>query len=317
MSHAALSIPLARHLLDRDADARARPGLVDALLADDATRLIALRHGKALLTETVDGSTPTLARLRPGAVPSAEQYIYLGRSTDDGDAGTAILAALLSDEQASAVEPEELRWQGLRQAAPLLDDADAGLFGEVLAIANWHDSHGFCPRCGTATEPRLAGWVRYCPKDRIDIFPRTDPAVIVLITDDDDRVLLGSNASWQPGRFSLLAGFVEPGESLEHAVVREMKEEAGIDVVEPRYRGSQPWPFPASIMLGFTARLSPTAAPADLQPDGTEIIDLRWFTRDELGSAGPDVVLPGAASIARALLEDWYGGPIDDGEGRW
>ncbi|WP_240037257.1 NAD(+) diphosphatase [Orlajensenia leifsoniae] len=329
MSDGPLSIPLARHLLDRDADSRSRDGLLESLLADPITRVIAVHRGRALLSGEGEGAdqgaddgaaavaAPALALLDPDAATGAEQYLYLGRSTDGPRAGTPLVAAIVGDEVAARIEPDPARWATLRAAAPLLSDSDAGLFAEIASVANWHASHGFCPRCGTATIPQQAGWVRHCPKDDIDIFPRTDPAVIVLITDADDRVLLGSNATWTPGRYSLLAGFVEPGESLEHAVIREMKEESGVDVVDPVYRGSQPWPFPASIMLGFHARLSDAQDPESLVPDGVEIVDLRWLTREQLASPGSGVLLPGAASIARALLEDWYGGPIPDHEGRW
>jgi NAD+ diphosphatase len=155
-----------------------------------------------------------------------------------------------------------------------------------------------------------SGWVRRCPADGSQVFPRTDPAVIVLITDADDRILLGSNALWENNRYSLLAGFVEPGESLESAVIREMFEESGLHVVDPVYLGSQPWPFPASIMFGFTVRLAPGQSPEALAPDGEEILDLRWFSRDELRAASDDIVLPGPSSIAHAIIERWLGGAL-------
>ncbi|HXR44149.1 MAG TPA: NAD(+) diphosphatase, partial [Pseudolysinimonas sp.] len=147
-----------------------------------------------------------------------------------------------------------------------------------------------------------------------EVFPRTDAAIIVGITDADDRLLLGSNAMWAANRFSVLAGFVEPGESLEAAVVREVFEESGLRVTDPVYLGSQPWPFPASLMVGFRARLA-DGEPADTHPDGEEILALRWFTREEMAAAIADgsIGLPGRASIARAIIEDWYGGEIDDG----
>ena len=157
----------------------------------------------------------------------------------------------------------------------------------------------------------MGGWVRRDPTDGRDLFPRTDAAIIVGVTDDDDRILLGSNAMWSTNRYSLLAGFVEPGESLESAVAREVFEESGIRVVDPVYLGSQPWPFPASLMLGFRARVDGTRT-STLTPDGEEILDLRWFSRDELTAALDEIALPGGTSIARAILEDWYGGPIAD-----
>jgi NAD+ diphosphatase len=146
--------------------------------------------------------------------------------------------------------------------------------------------------------------------DGHELFPRTDAAIIVGITDADERLLLGSNAAWGRDRYSLLAGFVEPGESLEAAVRREVFEEAGLRVIDPVYLGSQPWPFPASLMLGFTARVDP-ASDGLATPDGNEILDLRWFTREELADSVNGIKLPGYTSIARAIIEHWFGGPID------
>ena len=141
------------------------------------------------------------------------------------------------------------------------------------------------------------------------MFPRTDTAVIVLVLDDTGRALLGANVNWRPRRFSLLAGFVEPGESFEQAAAREVLEEGGARIVDPEYYGSQPWPFPASLMVGFTARLDPGQHPDEVEPDGTEIAEVRWFTRDELRER-PEL-LPGRASIARSMIDDWLEGRID------
>ncbi len=183
---------------------------------------------------------------------------------------------------------------------------DAGLFTEALAIANWHTSYGFSPRTGRASIPDAAGWTRLDPgtetESGAESFPRTDSAIIVGITDDDDRMLLGSNAMWEKNRFSLLAGFVEPGESLEAAVIREVFEESGVHVIDPIYKGSQPWPFPASLMVGFLARCAPHA-PVQV---GGELQDARWFTRAEIsaGAAG----LPPSHSISFRLISIWLGG---------
>ena len=168
-------------------------------------------------------------------------------------------------------------------------------------------------RAAATTWNRAAsGWVKACPNDASEHFPRTDPAIIVAITDKDDRLLLGANAQWGGKRFSTLAGFVEPGESLESAVIREVAEESGVAVANPRYMGSQPWPFPCSLMLGFTA----TALGTELRPDGVEIIDLRWFTREELAAQirSGEIGVPVGVSIASALIEDWYGGALPEPE---
>ena len=155
-----------------------------------------------------------------------------------------------------------------------------------------------------------AGWVRRCESDNLELFPRTDPAIIVGVVDEHDRILLGSQGVWEENRFSILAGFVEPGESLEAAVVREMQEEAGILVSNPEYLGSQAWPFPYSLMLGYTARY----VGGTVTPDGEEIVKLRWFSREELKAEANVLLLPGRLSIARAIIEHWLGEELNTGE---
>ncbi|AWB94975.1 NAD(+) diphosphatase [Agromyces badenianii] len=302
----------ARSTIDRDAAARVDPGLEATLDSDPATRIIAMHRGRVLLAERIDGSAPALQFCTAAdGLPPSLLRCYLGR-----EGGSRFELRVFDPDAAAAIEPEEARWQGLRDAAPLLDERDACLVAEALALANWHERHVRCPRCGAPTEPVQAGWARRCTADESLHFPRTDPAVIVLVTDDDDRTLLGSNALWAQHRFSLLAGFVEPGETLEDAVVREIREEAGIEVDQVSYVASQPWPFPASLMLGFTARVAASNAPSSAAPDGEEILELRWFSRSEIAAARADIGLPGETSIARWLLERWYGGPIDpDGSG--
>ncbi|WP_022890594.1 NAD(+) diphosphatase [Agromyces italicus] len=299
--------PFARAVIDRDAERRADPAIFDAFDADPASRVMLVHGDRALLAEQVEGSAPALEFFQPAEAPAGMLRAYLGR----GDTpARAYELRVVDDETAAAVEPEAARWVGLRDAATALDELGTGLFVEALALANWHASHGFCPRCGATTTPVQAGWARRCDQDAAMLFPRTDAAVIVLVTDDDDRLLLGSNAMWEQRRFSLLAGFVEPGESLEDAVVREIHEEAGLVVDRVEYLGSQPWPFPASLMLGFAARIAPGVDPADAKPDGEEILELRWFSREELAESWGGVTLPGETSIARWLIEHWYGGPV-------
>jgi len=322
------SLPLSRYRIDRDHAARERPHLFDELAADPASRVVALWRGEVLLASTggadvaaadaaeatVDAAElPTLALLPWAAVPANALRIYLGRTLDDEgsvSAGTAITAVVLDDESGSELQPDVARWGSPRTMGHHLGDRDAGLAIEALGMANWHATHLFSPRTGNPTVTAKAGWVRVDSETGVELFPRTDAAIIVGITDSDDRMVLGSNALWQARRFSLLAGFVEPGESLEAAVVREVYEEAGLRIIDPHYVGSQPWPFPASLMLGFRAVLDPEYA-NHLRPDGTEIIDLRWFSREELARNRGEILLPGRTSIARAIIEDWFGGALD------
>ncbi|MDF1479545.1 NAD(+) diphosphatase [Leifsonia sp. H3M29-4] len=303
----AARLPLSRFQLDRDAAARERPQLFEELWADPATRILPIYQGAALLA-----SPTSLALLPVSAAPDGDLRVYLGRSispTSPEPVGTPIVAVEIED----ATQLAEAEWGSLRTIGAALDDRDAGMLTEALAIFNWHASHRFSPRTGEPTIVEKGGWVRRDPVANTEIFPRTDPAVIVGVLDADDRLLLGSNALWESNRYSLLAGFVEPGESFEAAIVREILEESGIPVVDPVYLGSQPWPFPASIMVGFTARVDP-AFTGDAVPDGTEIMDLRWFSREELAASLDEIRLPGRASIARAIVEEWYGAEIDDGQ---
>jgi NAD+ diphosphatase len=307
MSHSFVKrLPLARFEVDRDYLAREQEDLFEVLLADPATRILPIFQGTALL------ETPTSLALVPAhAVPAAELFVYLGKSistTSPEPVGTPIVAAVLRD----AGHLAESEWGNLRQLGNRLSDRDAGLFAEALAIINWHDAHQFSPHSGAQTVSTKGGWVRVDPTSGAELFPRTDMAIIVGVTDSDDRILLGSNALWESNRYSLLAGFVEPGESLEAAVVREVFEESGLPVHDLEYLGSQPWPFPASLMIGFMAKVDATVE-STLSPDGNEILDLRWFSRRELAAALGEISLPGRSSIARAILEEWYGGPIDDG----
>jgi NAD+ diphosphatase len=196
-------------------------------------------------------------------------------------------------------------WTGLREVGADLGDLDAGLLAQAIGILEWHERNRFSPLTGAATTIERGGWVQRDPTTGIEIFPRTDPAVIMLVHDGGDRVVLGRQRVWPPGRFSILAGFVEPGESAEAAVAREVAEEVGLRVTDVRYVGSQPWPFPQSLMLGFVAR----AEGGDiLRLDPDEIEEARWFTREELRSGDGPRVLPPPVSIARHILDRWVAG---------
>jgi NAD+ diphosphatase len=217
--------------------------------------------------------------------------------------------------------PPGYSWSDLRALGGDLSDLDVGLLTTSVALQAWHRTHTHCPRCGAPTEVIKAGWTRGCPVDGSEHFPRTDPAVIMLIRDERDRCLLARGPAWPEGRMSVLAGFVEAGESAEAAVVREVAEEVGIEVVNVRYVASQPHPFPASLMLGYTGE---AVGVPELSPDNDEILDAGWFTREEVraardwGDTTPweDAVpagqapvklraLPPSFSIARQLIDAW------------
>lgn len=296
--------PLARAALDRSAAERATAGLVETARADASTRVLVLSDDTAPLAAPTE-----LLWVSPADVPDGAEWAFLGR----GDDGSAALAAVFPAEPTEPTEPIELfpapaGWAGLRRVGGVLSDFDAGAFVEALSLGRWLLDAPFCPACGALTVLADAGWSRRCPSCSRQHFPRTDPAVIVAITsaDDADLLLLGSNALWGADRYSCFAGFVEAGESLEASVRREVEEESGITVGEVSYRGSQAWPYPRSLMVGFlAAALDDSAARAD----GDEIVAVRWFTRDEIGRAlagESDVVLPGRASIAHRLIADWH-----------
>ncbi|WP_375476773.1 NAD(+) diphosphatase [uncultured Jatrophihabitans sp.] len=244
-------------------------------------------------------------------------------------------------------------WQTLREFGARADDLEASLIASAIALEQWHQRHGFCPRCGASTVESQAGWTRTCTREGSVHFPRTDPAVIMLIVDGGEhggadggvdggegggvdggegggveggaggeRALLGRGPQWAPGRFSTLAGFVEPGESLESAVAREVFEEVGVEIRDVRYVASQPWPFPASLMIGFTARL---AGGSSITLDPVEMAEASWFTRDEVRAAAdwtdaetqPDTpvdsggrlsAIPPRFSISRFLIDRWLAG---------
>ena len=304
-------LPLSRSRIDRDAVSRKIPGFLDDLWAEHTTRVVIIWRGEALLAP---GQQAVLDVRAPSEVPTPAQRIYLGftiAASRDLPAGTKIVAAVLEDEAAASLEPDVSRWTSARTLAHTLDDLDAGLVVEALAMANWHEAHAYSPATGAEAQADQAGWVRIDQSTGSALFPRTDAAVIALVHDSKDRIVLGSNALWEAQRYSLLAGFVEPGESLEAAVIREVFEESGLRVRDPEYLGSQPWPFPASLMVGFRAALD-EAYEMELRPDGTEIIDLRWFSRQELKDSLTDILLPGRTSIARAMIEDWLGETLPD-----
>lgn len=201
---------------------------------------------------------------------------------------------------------EKLEFKTLREIGVFLSPRDIGLAVHAQGLANWHKKHPRCAQCGDATTVVSGGAVRRCNSEQSEHYPRTDGAIIVLVKDDQDRVLLGRQKVWPKHRFSTFAGFVEPGESFENCVTREVMEEAGVKLTSINYLGSQPWPFPSSLMIAFEAV---TTTPAAARPDGDEIEEVRWFTRAQMKSAIADksLILPLEISVARQMIKAWYG----------
>ncbi|WP_432523630.1 NAD(+) diphosphatase [Kineococcus sp. SYSU DK006] len=302
-------LALSRQQLDRAGAARSAPGLLERLWASPGTRVLRVHAGRAPVVVTGEG--PRLVLRAPAEVPAPgpeDLQLYLG--VQDGVEHLAVVSADAEPEAADGSAGDE-EWRGLREVGEQLPARDAGLFTEALSMGNWHAVTRFSPRTGEPLDAAQAGWVKVEPGGK-EHFPRTDAAVIMAVISPDDRLLLGHQPVWPANRYSVLAGFVEPGECFEDTVRREVLEEAGIVVgsapEDVRYLGSQPWPFPASIMVGFAAR----ALTTDIRVDGDEIALARWFTREELAEeVGAGRVLPPpGVSIARRLIEAWYGGPL-------
>jgi NAD+ diphosphatase len=270
--------------------------------ANPGTRVMLVSDGQALIRAETDDGAAELIFVAPAEAPGDALRFLLGVD-DEGTAYFGVLAVPEVPAGASGV-----RKAGLREAGHLLSDRDAGLLTHAIGLANWHAVAGFCPRCGHPTEVIMAGHARRCANDGSEHFPRCDPAVIMLVADLEDRCLLARNVAWPQRRVSVLAGFVETGESAEQAVAREVFEEVGITVTKVAYAGSQPWPMPHSLMLGFRAEAEKT----EIQVDAEEISEAAWYSRDELKKAieNGDLLMPPSLSISRWLIETWYGGPL-------
>jgi NAD+ diphosphatase len=292
-------LALARGTIDRATERRTDPGWLAKAWADPGSRVLVVDHGRALVR--FGPPEPELVLIPPAQAPEGPRY-PLGVD-DDGRAYFSVTAPLPQPAEDGA------RPADLRQAGALLGDRDSGLFTHAVALDNWHATHTHCPRCGALTEVVTGGHSRICPVDGSEHFPRTDPAMITLVTDDADRALLARNTSWPERRVSILAGFVEPGESAEQAVAREVAEETGVVVGEIRYLGSQPWPMPRSLMLGFWARATGSQP---IQVDTEEIAEAHWFSREELRAAmaAGEIRLPPPVSIAHRIIESWYGAEL-------
>ncbi len=279
--------------LDRAPELRRDPGRLAALAADPASRWLGLRELAVPVMERDDGLRLALG---PRPAEAGEPVVFLGLAD-----GIPVFAVPV------AATPPGVRHLPLREVAARLTATELGLCACARALLHWHATHRHCGRCGTPTRVEEGGHLRRCPACGLEIHPRTDPAVIVLVHDGGDRCLLGRAPRFPPGLYSTLAGFVEPGESPEAAVVREVREEVGIAVDPPVYVSAQPWPFPQSLMLGFFARARDRA----LVVDRSELVDARWFTRAELvDPSRRPVRLPRRDSIARYLIECWLAGAM-------
>jgi NAD+ diphosphatase len=285
--------PFTGMALDRVTGERKDDDWIERRLADPATRAIAARRDGVLVS---DGSAPALVRA-PLADASRREPILLGL-----DDGTALFALDLDGVPADAANGS--RMVSLREAGAMLPAAESGLAAYVVALLNWHRRHRFCANCGAATDIAEAGYSRHCPRCGTTHFPRTDPVVIMTV-EHDGRLLLGRRSGWPPGRLSVLAGFVSPGESAEEAVVREVEEESGIVARAPVFVASQPWPFPASLMLGFHAE----SGGGDPHARDGELEEVHWLSLDAVRTAasGGDAgfQLPPGVSVARFLIDRW------------
>jgi NAD+ diphosphatase len=290
-------LALARFTVDRAAATRINPNWIEDAWNDSRTRLLLVNESKIPVT---DDLSPIF--IAPSAFPVAledlrEATVLLGVDDDH----TYIALWGYKDHLGEAA------WVSLRDFGATMSARDVGLAITATALATWHATHSFCPLCGGTTQLIQAGWARHCAVDDKTHFPRTEPAMIVAVEDDQERILLGRRTGWEPSWFSALAGFVEAGESCEAAVVREVLEESGIrvDPESLRYLGSQPWPFPASLMMGYRAK----ALTTEVELHDDEMHEVKWFSRAEFEQAcnTGDLKVPNPTSIAWRLIENWYG----------
>lgn len=308
-------LPVRPAMVDRGSGVRMKPGMVEDVIASGTAKAMVISQRKALVTAEglwFGDATALWTALKESDAGAAAIYLGTTLMSSSLPEGTPVLLFTTAEPPVAgtATIPSDVEWAGFRDVAATLDAMDTALFIEASAISNWHATHTHCPQCGNPTEVEAGGWVRRCPKDNSEHYPRTDPAIIVTVVGPDGRLLLGGGGPVDAKNYSTLAGFVEPGESLEQAVVREIGEEVGVRVTACQYLGSQSWPFPASLMLAFTA----TTDDAVARPDGVEVTRARWFSRDELQEAvlSGEITISTRLSIARSLIEHWYGGVIED-----
>lgn len=295
-----LKLPLASEAVDRSGELRTKPDELAKLWK--SARILHFASGKFRVKESNEldfQSAEQIAQLRKDAKFAYGEELFLG--IDHGISYFAWCSDAIDFESFETLE----NYQTLRTLGDFLSQLEMGLAIHSQAIANWHHTHQFCARCGAPTLSANGGSLRKCSSDGSEHYPRTDGAVIVLVKDEKDRVLLGRQKIWPEKRFSCFAGFVEPGESFEQTVLREVFEECAVKVDEINYLGSQPWPFPASIMISFSALAT---NPAAAKADGEEIEEIIWLTREEMSAAiaNQSLTLPPGMSVARKMIEFWY-----------
>lgn len=302
--------------LDRCTNQRTNKRWLKAEFSHENTLFCIIKEGMGLFNKE-NIVTPVYLNLEQLTSVNLDSCIYLGK--DETSQNTSINGSMFAidfDKLHYSIQ-EALdgngQWLDLRKATPNLSAEDASVLAMAKGLVYWHKNHQFCGCCGEANRAIEAGHARRCPNCRNMTFPRTDPAVIMLVEkmfeDGIPRCLLGRQAKWDKGVYSTLAGFVDPGETLESAVIREVAEEAGLVVKNPQYCTSQPWPFPASVMLGFTAEA--VSDQIDVSHDALE--EALWFTREELSQFGinkvtsPDAKfkMSSADSISRYLITAW------------
>ena len=296
-----LKLPLASEAVDRSGELRTKPDELAKLWK--SARILHFASGKFRVKPNYEldfQSAEQIAKLRKDAKFADGEELFLG--IDNGISYFAWCSDAMDFESFETLE----NYQTLRTLGDFLTQLEMGLAIHSQAIANWHHTHQFCARCGAPTLSANGGSLRKCSTDGSEHYPRTDGAVIVLVKDDKDRVLLGRQKVWPEKRFSCFAGFVEPGESFEQTVLREVFEESAIRVDKITYLGSQPWPFPASIMISFSALAT---NPAAAKADGEEIEEIIWLSRNEIKEkcGSGELLLPPIISVARAMINAWYG----------
>jgi NAD+ diphosphatase len=285
--------------LERGHDKRGDEAWLAARLTDPVTEFIPVWQSQNLVTrEPVVAARLHVEHIAP-LLPTAESVTYLGWHDDHA----VFTVALLTSDPPPLAEYGE--WVNMRVVGELLSAADWATMGYARAMVYWHERHRFCGVCGSSSLSTMGGHVRRCTNAACatETYPRTDPCIIVLVF-SGDKCLLGRQHSWPVGRYSTLAGFIEPGESADQAVAREVYEEAGVKLKEARYYGSQSWPFPASLMLGFHAE----AATEEIHLHDGELGDARWFTRQELRDAltAGSIGLPTPVAISHRLISAWF-----------